>query len=104
MSPEPHPLLSGVSFKRKASNKRKKRPQGDLPENDTQADSDESDYLEDAIGTLYVDEEGHRSKYLGRSACVEVSGQIAKQLTDIQPICSACLGYATRLYHNLVLF
>lgn len=73
VSSEPHPLLSGISIRRKAPNKRKKQAQGDQLEVDMQADSEESESLDEALGSLHVDADGHRSKYLGRSACVEVS-------------------------------
>ncbi|GJJ08533.1 hypothetical protein Clacol_002751 [Clathrus columnatus] len=71
VSTEAHPLLSNASSKRKAINKRRKQSQGAQPDDEIPADSEESDSLDEALGSLHMDSDGRRSKFLGRSACVE---------------------------------
>ena len=71
VSSEPHPLLSDNHFLRKTfPKKRKKMPSGQV-EDDENDGSEDSETLDDALGSLNVDDEG-RARFFGRSACVQV--------------------------------
>lgn len=90
---EPHPLLASGGVKRKALAKRKKdqngHGHGDDEENE---DSEEGEFLEEALGTLNIDDEGRRARYFGRSACVEVCLRFLAGLFLAEPSCSVYSG------------
>ncbi|KAF8515351.1 hypothetical protein BU17DRAFT_93629 [Hysterangium stoloniferum] len=70
VSTEAHPLLSSDTSKRKTLTKRKKAQNGHV-DDDEREDSEDSETLDEALGSLNMDMEGHRTRYFGRSACIE---------------------------------